>query len=305
MLQIPRASSTKKIESISTGLPALDRAIGVGGIPKGRIIEISGKWSAGKSTLAYQIVAEAQKEGMETFWYDSEFSHDNPYAESLGVDTDEMYLIQSPTAEEGLDTILDVLRGDKETPAIKNALFVLDSVGGLHPAEEAGKNSGERTIGAQASLIARFCRKAVPLLALNNNTLIVLNHEYLEIGAQRPTVMTSGGAKLSYHKSLWLRLSRTGMNLSQGEKIIGYKAELEIRKNKVADTERTKCNLEMFYGKGFSAVSNLFDEAKEAGVLHEEGRTWYFGEEKIGSISKVREALGKPDFAAKVQHALT
>jgi recombination protein RecA len=306
MIDLKRASSVAKVGSISTGLPQLDRAIGIGGVPIGRITEISGKWSAGKSTLAYQIVAEAQKQGMETYWYDTEFSHDNPYAESLGVDTDQMYLIQTPTAEDGLDTILEVLHGDKEnkiSPA-KNCLFVLDSVGGLHPKEEAEKTSGERTIGAQASLIARFCRKAVPLLALNNNTLIVLNHEYLEIGALRPTVMTSGGAKLSYHKSLWIRLNRTGMNVKVGEKIVGYKAEAEIRKNKVASTERTKVDLEMEYGKGWLASANLFEEALEKGVITRTGNTHWMGDLKLGSVAKVKEALKEESFAVKVKTAL-
>lgn len=305
-MNIPRASSTKKIESISTGLPQLDSAIGIGGVPKGRITEISGKWSAGKSTLAYQIVTQAQKQGMETYWYDSEFSHENEYAESLGVDTNLMYLIQEPTAEEGLDIILEVLRGNKEqkiSPA-KNCLFVIDSVGGLHPKEESEKTSGERTIGAQASLIARFCRKAVPYLALNNNALVVLNHEYLEIGALRPTVMTAGGAKLSYHKSLWIRLNRTGMNVKIGEKIVGYKAEAEIRKNKLADTEKVKVDLELEYGKGWLASANLFEEALEKGVITRTRNTHWFGDLKLGSVAKVKEALKEEGFAAKVQNAI-
>lgn len=298
-MDIPRASSIAKVDSISTGLPQLDRAIGIGGIPIGRITEISGKWSAGKSTLALQTVAEAQKKGMECVWFDTEFTWDDSYARALGVDTDQLYLIQKPTAEEGLDVLLEIAAKEK------GWLMVLDSVGGLHPKDEAEKTSGERTIGAQASLVARFCRKVVPNLSLRNHALIVLNHEYLEIGALRPTVMTAGGAKLSYHKALWIRLNRTGMNVKVGDKIVGYKAEAEIRKNKVAPTERTKCDLEMEYGKGFLAAANLFDDAVAAGLFTKQGNTWYFKEEKIGFAAKVKEWLKEEENTAKIKDALS
>lgn len=294
-MNIPRASSVAKVEAISTGLPQLDRAIGIGGIPVGRITEISGKWSAGKSTLALQIVKEAQSKGMECVWMDTEFTFDADYTAALGVDTDKLYLLQMPTAEEGLDALLDAARTEK------NMLFVVDSVGGLHPADEASKSSGERTIGAQAGLIARFCRKVVPNLAMNNHALIVLNHEYMEIGALRPTVKTSGGEKLSYHKALWIRLNRTGMNVKVGEKIVGYKAEAEIRKNKVASTERQKCDLEMEYGRGFLASANLFDDAVAAGVFEKRGNLWYMKDEKLGFEKKVKDMLKEEDFAAKIQ----
>lgn len=282
-MNIPRASSTAKITSISTGLPQLDRVTGIGGIPQGRITEISGKWSAGKSTLALQTVVEAQKKGIECYWLDTEFSWDNEYADSLGVDTDLLFLIQAPTAEEGLDTLLDVAKEEKDT------LMIIDSVGGLHPKDEAEKTSGERTIGAQAGLIARFCRKIVPHLAIRNHALIVLNHEYLEIGALRPTIKTSGGEKLSYHKSLWIRLNRTGMNVKVGERIVGYKATAEIRKNKVASTERQSCELEMEYGSGFLASANLFEELLEKGMITRTGNTHFYKDEKIGSISRAKE----------------
>lgn len=297
-MDIPRASSVAKVDAISTGLPQLDRATGIGGVPFGRITEVSGKWSAGKSTLALQTIVQAQKRGIECVWFDTEFTFDVGYAQELGVDTDLLYLIQKPTAEEGLDILLDVSREKK------GWLMVLDSVGGLHPADEASKSSGERTIGAQAGLIARFCRKIVPTLAMNNNALMVLNHEYMEIGAIRPTVKTSGGEKLSYHKALWIRLNRTGMNVKVGEKIVGYKAEAEIRKNKVASTERQKCDLEMEYGKGFLAAASLFDDAVDAGIFEKRGNLWYRGEEKLGFEKKVKDLLKEESFAREIQDAL-
>ncbi len=275
-MDIPRASSVAKVDSISTGLPQLNKITGIGGVPFGRITEISGKWSSGKTTLALQTIIEAQKKNIECIFFDSEFSWDDGYARSLGVDTDSLYLLQKPTAEEGLDALLAVARTEK------NFLMVIDSVGGLHPADEAGKDSGERTIGAQAGLIARFCRKIVPLLVYNHHALIVLNHEYTEIGALRPTVKTSGGEKLAYHKSLWIRLTRTGINVKKGDAIIGYKAEAEIRKNKVASTERQSCALEMEYGKGFIGETDSFETALEKGVIEKRGNSFFFGERKLG-----------------------
>lgn len=297
-MDLPRASSVAKIDSVSTGLPQLDKATGIGGIPLGRITEISGKWSAGKSTLALQTIVEAQKKGLECYWLDDEFTFDEAYARALGVDTSLLYLIQKPTAEEALDIFLEV------AAKTKRSVMVLDSVGGLHPKDEAEKTSGERTIGAQAGLIARFCRKIVPNLALNEHALIVLNHEYMEIGALRPTVKTSGGEKLSYHKALWIRLNRTSMNVKVGDKIVGYKAEAEIRKNKVASTERTKCDLEMEYGRGFLASANLFDDAVAAGVMTKTGNTWFVNDEKIGSISRAKEWLKDENNAERVREIL-
>lgn len=295
-MNIPRASSISKVGSISTGLPQLDRATGIGGVPVGRITEISGKWGAGKSTLALQTIVEAQKKGMECVYLDSEFRFQVEYAEALGVDTNLLYLLQSPTAEEGLDSLLEIAKEEK------GWLMIIDSVGGLHPKDEAEKSSGERTIGAQAGLIARFCRKIVPHLALKNHALIVLNHEYLEIGSLRPTIMTSGGAKLSYHKSLWIRLNRTGMNVKIGDKIVGYKADAEIRKNSLSSTERQKAELEMSYGEGFLASANLFEEALEKGVITRVKNSHYCGGEKIGSISQAKEWV--KENMEKVQNAI-
>lgn len=297
-MNLPKASAISKVRAISTGLPQLDRVTGISGIPIGRVTEISGKWSAGKTTLALQTIAQAQKMGMECVFYDAEFTWDNAHAEALGVDTETLSLIQTKTSEEALDMLLDVAREEK------NTLMVLDAVGAIHTRDEAEKGAGDRTIGSQAGLMARFLRKIVPNLALNNHALIVLNHEYMEIGALRPTVKTSGGEKLSYHKALWIRLNRTGMNVKVGDKIVGYKAEAEIRKNKVASTERQKCDLEMEYGRGFLASANLFEEALEKGVITRTGNTHFFGDLKLGSIAKVKEALKDDIFAAKIAAAV-
>jgi len=292
---IPRASASEGFDVIPTGLPQVDRVLGIGGIPFKRITEISGKWSVGKTTLALSVVKQAQDLGYPVIWVDAEWAWDSEYAKYLGVDTDKLGLLQTRAAEDSLDELLVYVEGDKQKgikPG-KNTLIIIDAVGALHPREEAEKDSGERTIGAQSSLVARFCRKIVPMLHLNNNALVVLNHEYtpIETNGGRPSVKTSGGAKLEYHKSVWIRLMRNGVYLKQGDEFIGCKVEVEIKKNKLARTERQKAILEMNFGEGFDRLSDLRERAIDAGVIKKTNNTYSFGEEKIGTSGKLKEWL--------------
>lgn len=286
---IPRASESASYEVISTGLPQLDRITGISGIPFKRITEISGTWSVGKTTLALQIVASAQEQGIECIWFDAEWAWDDRYAQKVGVATQQLGLIQKRVAEDGLDEILAYVEEGKET------LIVIDAIGALHPRDEAEKDSGGRTIGAQAGLVARFCRKTVPMLALNNNALIVLNHEYEDVIKAMPgrpaPIKTSGGRKLEYHKSLWIRLTKTGMNVKQGERIVGFEVEAEIRKNKMAATQKEKCQMQLLFDKGFNPTSDLVRDALEKGVLVRTGNTFWIGKEKIGTKKKLDEWL--------------
>lgn len=297
-MTIPKADSISKVDVLSTGLPQLDRCLGIGGLPFKRIVEISGPWSSGKSTLAQQIVSEAQKKGYECIWFDSEWTWENQYSKSLGVDTSKLGLIQAHVAEDGLDLLLENMSKNK------NTVMVIDAIGALHPREEAEKDSGSRTIGAQASLVARFCRKGVPLLSLNNHMLIVLNHEYMEIGATRPSVKTSGGAKLALHKSIWIRLMRAGTNIKVGDRFTGFDVKVQIKKNKLAPTEKAECNLEMRYGEGFSKTSDLLNVALEKGIITREGNTFFAFGEKLGMKTKMNELISNPSFAEKIQAAL-
>ncbi len=294
---IPRASSIAQIKVIDTGLPQINKILGIGGIPFGRITEVSGRWSVGKTSFALQLVASAQKRGIECIWTDAEWSWDDLYAKSLGVDTEKLGLLQTRVAEDSLDELLTYVEKGKDT------LIVIDAVGALHPRDEAEKDAGSRTIGSQSALMARFCRKIVPMLSLNNNALVVLNHEYtpIESNGGRPTIKTSGGAKLEYHKSIWLRLSRNGTNLKQGENFIGFEVKAEIRKNKLA-TEKKECVLEFFYGKGFNPASDLLQDALDKGIITKEGNLYFLGETKIGMIGKLREWI--PEHEEEIRTAL-
>lgn len=203
------ANPYREIKWITTGLPSLDRILG-GGVPQRKITEISGLFSVGKSTLAFQIVAQAQKLGKDCLWCDSEFSFSEEYASALGVDCDQLDLVAGRFAEENLDAI------EEWADSHEDALIVLDSVGHLLPQQEAEKSAEAKTIGLQARLIATFCRKIVPILAIKNNALVLLNHNVTDLMTGR--IKTSGGAKLEYSKSIWLMLRQANERLMKGDK---------------------------------------------------------------------------------------
>lgn len=290
-------SPYKVIDWLPTGFSNLDKILG-GGVPSRKILEISGQFSVGKSTLALQIVAQAQKQGMPCLWADSEFSYGEDYAETLGVNSKKLDLLQERFAEETLDEI------EGWADSHKGGLIVLDSVGGLLPRQEGEKQSGEKVIGGQARLIATFCRKIVPILAIKNHTLIVLNHNFVELLSGK--IKTSGGEKLSYAKSQWLMLRAANKRIMAGDNQVGLVIEAEIRKNKLAPTMKQKTELQMIFGQGFSRELDLLENALEKGVITKVGQFYLFEGEKAGrGINGIREALKDPSFAEKVTNALS
>lgn len=277
------ANPYKQISWIPTGFHALDKILG-GGIPHRKITEISGVWSVGKSTLAFQVVAQAQKLGMDTLWCDSEFSFSQEYAEKLGVDCDKLDLFAGHFAEENLDYM------EEWANEHKNALIVLDSIGHLLPRAEAEKGADGKVIGGQAKLIATFCRKMTPILAINNIALVVLNHQFVDLMSGK--LKTSGGAKLEYSKSIWLMLRQANKRVMKGDQQVGAIIEAEIRKNKLAPTQKQKTELTLIYGEGFSAEADLLQELLDKGDVTKKGNTYFRGDKKLGiGLTKAREAL--------------
>lgn len=271
---------------IPTGLK-LDAATGVGGIPTRKITEVYGPYSVGKTTLAYGVIAQAQKEGMKTLLADIEFAWDPKYALALGIDLTTMQIIQEQVAEDALDDILAFAAKEKKT------LIVIDAVGALHPRIEAEKLSDAKSIGTQAKMVAVFCRRMVPLLALNNHALLVLNHSFKDVmsGAHK----TSGGEKLAYHKSLSISLKQkfgvAVTRASDGAKV-GVVIEAEIMKNKLAATVGTKVELMMIPGQGFSKEFDKLNDMLESGEVTKKGSTYYLGSVKMGTgLKKAREYL--------------
>jgi len=277
------SSPYKELDWIPTGFSSLDKIMG-GGVPSRKITEISGVFSVGKSTLALQIIAQAQKLGKDTLWCDSEFSFTEDYAEKLGVDCSQLDLIQGRYAEENLDAI------ESWADNHHSGVCVLDSIGGLLPRQEAEKSAEGRTIGAQAKLISTFCRKIVPILAINNVALIVLNHQFTDL--MSGAFKTSGGAKLEYAKSIWVALRAMNKRTMEGDRQTGISIEAMVRKNKLASTVRQKCELNMIFGEGFSAEADLLQDLINKGEVTKEGNTYYRGETKLGvGLNNARKAL--------------
>lgn len=275
-------SPYREIGVIPTGFSKLDAILGVGGIPLRKITEVSGQFSVGKSTLGLQIVAQAQKMGMDCLWADNELSFWEDYATQLGVDVETLDLLQERLAEPMLDQMEEWIAEHKD------ALVVLDSVGNLLPRAEAEKNSGDKTIGGQAKLIATFCRKVQGLLAENNVALIVLNHQFTDLMSGK--LMTSGGAKLAYSKSIWLMLRKANKRVMQGDRQVGDVIEAEVRKNKLAGTLKQTAELTMLYGRGFSMEADKLEEMLKSGEITKTGNTYHHGSVKIGvGLAKARE----------------
>jgi len=294
-MPIQKASSVSKISAIETGT-VIDVLSGVGGIPRGRITELWGEASLGKSTLALQAIATAQKNDLKCLYADVEWSYDARYAEGLGVDNDALGLLRDEVAETVLDEIESELRKGKYD------LVVLDAIGALTSRAEHEKTSGEKTIGAQSGLVARFCRKIVPVLALKDSALLVLNHSFTDI--MSGAVKSSGGAKLEFHKSLSIRLRKSNKVLKNGDKVVGKVVIASVKKNKVASTEGREIEASIMFGEGFSGATDVLQTAIDQGVITKSGNTLWFAQEKLGTIGKAREWIKDETNLQKLKDAL-
>ncbi len=294
------ADTIEVTDFIPSGL-FIDKLSGLGGIPRGFITEIFGDESIGKSSVCLQTIAKAQEAGLNCLWADIEWSYDTRYAESLGVDNSKLGIIRERFAENALDQIEEAVESGKWD------LVVLDSIGGLLPRNEAEKDSSGKTIGGQAGLVAKFCRKIVPLLRIKNTALIVINHSFVDIMTGK--VMTSGGKKLQYHKSLSIRLKlKYGANIiKQGDRKVGKVVVGEVRKNKLAPTEGLEMEGQLIFGSGFSVAADLLGDAIDKGVVTKKGNTYFFGETKLGiGLAKVRKLLEEDEaLFNQIKHELS
>ncbi len=281
---ISYADSIEDIDVIPTGL-FVDKLTGIGGIPRGVITEFFGDEGIGKSTVCLQLVASAQQKGLKCLWADVEWSYGAQYAASLGVVNKELGLIRERYAEATLDGIEEAVESGKWD------IVVLDSIGGILPRAEAEKGAEGKTIGGQAILIAKFCRKIVPLLRIHNVALVVINHSFIDIMSGK--LLTSGGKKLAYHKSLSIRFKqKQGVSIKQGERKVGKVVVGEVRKNKMAGTEGLELDGQLIFGTGFSASADLLGNAIDVGVVTKKGNTYFYGETKLGTgLGQARKAL--------------
>ena len=263
------------IESIPTGSLGLDLALGIGGVPKGRIIEIYGPESSGKTTLTLHIIAEAQKAGGICAFVDAEHALDVKYASNLGVNTDNLYVSQPDFGEQALEIV--------ETLARSGAidLIVVDSVAALTPKSEIDGDMGDQHVGLQARLMSQALRKLTGILSKMKTTVIFINQIRMKIGVMfgNPET-TTGGNALKFYSSVRLDIRRTG-SVKDGDEVIGNETRVKVVKNKLAAPFR-QVDFQILYGEGISKAGELI----ELGVKHklvEKSGAWYaYNGEKIG-----------------------
>ena len=264
----------KNIEVISTGSLSLDTAVGIGGVPRGRIVEIYGPESSGKTTLTLHIIAEAQKKNGTAAFIDVEHALDPVYAKNLGVDTDNLYLSQPDDGEQALE-ITEALIKSGELDVI-----VIDSVAALVPKAELEGLMGDSHMGLQARLMSQAMRKLTSIVAKSKTCVIFINQIRHKIGIMfgNPET-TTGGNALKFYSSLRLEIRRMSQ-IKDGDRVIGNKTVVKVVKNKLAPPF-TKVYFDILYGKGISYEGDLIENALKGEIINQSGSWFSFNNEKV------------------------
>ena len=284
------------VDAIPTGSLALDAALGIGGVPKGRIIEIYGPESSGKTTLALHILAQAQKMGGEVAFVDAEHALDPVYAAALGVDIENMLVSQPDTGEQALE-ITDALVRSGAVDAV-----VVDSVAALTPRAEIEGEMGDTFVGLQARLMSQALRKLAGTINKTNCVVIFINQLRMKIGVMygNPET-TTGGNALKFYSSVRLDVRRVE-SIKEGGNVVGNKTRVKVVKNKVAPPFR-EAHFDILYGQGISKWSELVDLAVEMDIVQKSGSWFSMGDERIGqgkeSVKTYLQA--NPDIAEDVE----
>ena len=312
IMRLGAGEVVEAIEVVSTGSLGLDIALGVGGLPRGRVVEIYGPESSGKTTLTLQVVAQMQKLGGTCAFIDAEHALDAQYAQKLGVNLQEMLISQPDTGEQALEIVDALVRSGSVD------LVVIDSVAALTPKAELEGEMGDSLPGLQARLMSQALRKLTGTVKKTNTMVIFINQIRMKIGVMFGSPeTTTGGNALKFYCSVRLDIRRTG-SIKRGEEVIGSETKVKVVKNKVAPPFKT-AEFDILYGEGISREGEIIDLGVEAKIVEKSGAWYAYKGEKIGQgkdnsreflrenpdialeiENRVREALGVPLQAAAV-----
>jgi recombination protein RecA len=299
VMRMGDVSAVRDVDFISTGSLGLDIALGIGGLPRGRVVEIYGPESSGKTTLTLQVIAEAQKLGGTAAFIDAEHALDPGYAEKLGVNVDELLVSQPDTGEQALE-ITDMLVRSGSIDVV-----VVDSVAALTPKAEIEGDMGDSHMGLQARLMSQALRKLTANIKRSNTMVIFINQIRMKIGVMfgNPET-TTGGNALKFYASVRLDIRRTGA-IKKGDEIIGNETRVKVVKNKMAPPFK-QAEFQILYGEGISRQAELIDLGVQHGIVEKSGAWYSYGADRIGQgKDNVREFLKQnPDIAAEIEGKL-
>ncbi len=287
------------IEAISTGSLSLDIALGIGGLPKGRVIEIYGPESSGKTTLALHCVAEAQKKGGIAAFIDAEHALDSGYARKLGVKLDDLLISQPDTGEQALEIADTLVRSGAVD------ILVIDSVAALTPKAELDGEMGDALPGLQARLMSQALRKLTASISKSNTIVIFINQIRMKIGVMYGSPeTTTGGNALKFYASVRLDIRRIGA-IKERDEVVGSQTRVKVVKNKVAPPFR-QVEFDIMYGEGISKVGELVDLGVKAGIIEKSGSWFSYDGQRIGQGRENAKSFFKdnPDMADKVEQAI-
>ncbi len=300
LMKLGSGNQNLNIEVISSGAIAIDEALGVGGFPRGRIIEIFGPESSGKTTLALHVVAEAQKQGGIAAFIDAEHALDPVYAKNLGVNTEELWVSQPDNGEQALEIAESLVRSGAVD------VIVVDSVAALVPQAEIQGEMGDSHVGLQARLMSQALRKLTGTISKSGTCLIFINQIRMKIGVMfgNPET-TTGGNALKFYASVRVEVRRVETITQGADNAVGNHVRVKIVKNKVSPPFK-KVDVDIFFGKGISALSSLIDIAVAHELIQKSGSWYSYGEERIGQgKDNAREFLEKnPTIAAEIDKTL-
>ncbi len=294
------ADSIVPCDVISTGSIALDAAIGVGGVPKGRIVEFYGPESSGKTTVALQCIASAQRDGGTAAFIDAEHALDPSYAKKLGVNLDNLLVSQPDCGEQALDICEMLVKSNAVD------IIVVDSVAALTPKAELDGEMGQSHVGLQARLMSQGLRKLTGIVKKSNSCIIFINQIRMKIGVMfgNPET-TSGGNALKFYASLRLDIRR-GQSIKKGEEILGSQTKVKVVKNKMAPPFRV-AEFEVIFNQGVNRIGELVDMAANVGILDKSGSWLSYGDNRIGQgrDNACQFLRDNPDIAAEIEEKLS